>query len=582
MLRSSLGGLVVLAFLAGPGLAQPKGKPEAIPGYTIRTIEGFTVLISDQTLKEDAASKLQRKPLEVLAGELKALGGLMPARTLKALHNVLIWVEWDEEMKVANGRPGNVLATYFGGHQLAMLAKGMHPLKARNVTIHRMKELARLNQRQPGPGSHVILHEVAHAVHDQVIGFSDPDVKAAYKQAMERHLVDPQAYAATNEREFFAEMTCAYYGRLPYYPHTNEELKKHDPVTFKLLQATWGKPKPGAAPKAVRGGPDADLLLEKVGLGQPVSGPKVAPADLEGRAALVVIWHGRSPSSLTFLAKASAWDAELRDFGLATVGVHSSQWVAPPVDVAAVAKGHGVTFPITDSQDNRNLVTEFRDLPVAVVFGHTGRCVYRGSAYDAEKAVRAAVGEALAARAGFDSPSKALGPVLEALQKGKPPASVLPRVAQLARAPDADTAAAAKTLLGVLTAGGLKVLEEAQALAKDDKVGAFLLVERLPAAYKETAIASKASELIGRLKADRAVVTELRARAGLAAVKTIDTELGGRPGSFDPAQEKFRTDNAALLRRLAGTVAAMKKSWPKARATEEALRIAQKYGVQER
>ena len=35
-----------------------------------------------------------------------------------------------------------------------------------------------------------------------------------------------------------------------------------------------------------------------------------------------------------------------------------------------------------------------------------------------------------------------------------------------------------------------------------------------------------------------------RARAHLATVKKIDTELGSRPGSFDPSHKKFRKDNA--------------------------------------
>jgi hypothetical protein len=34
---------------------------------------------------------------------------------------------------------------------------------------------------------------------------------------MERKLLDERSYAATNELEFFAEMTCAYYDQLDYY-----------------------------------------------------------------------------------------------------------------------------------------------------------------------------------------------------------------------------------------------------------------------------------------------------------------------------------------------------------------------------
>jgi len=318
------------------------------------------------------------------------------------------------------------------------------------------------------------------------------------------------------------------------------------------------------------------LSLEKVKLGKPVAGPKVTPDDLKSRPVLLVLWNAGSTSSLSFLTKATAWDAELSEFGLATVGVHMTG--NKPHDVAAAAKAHGLAFAVTETPwDSQALVKEAKDFPVALVFGRDGRCAYRGPAFDAEEATRAAVGEALVAAAGLEGPPKGVVPVIDALEKGKPPPSQLPRLATLTRSPDADTAAAAKALFGAVTAGGRKAVEEAEAMAKDDPVGAYLRVEHVPAVYKETAVAAKAADLIARLKADRAVATEVRARARLATVKKLDTELGSRPGSFDPSQKKFRKDNAELLLQLEGEVAAMKKSWPKARATEEALRIAEKY-----
>src|SRR5207253_74900 len=131
---------------------------------------------------------------------------------------VAIWVEWNEEAKLSSGRAGNALAVYYGGHQAALLAKGMNPLKAKNVTILRMKSLTLQHQPKKESGRCVVLHEIAHAVHDQVLSNDNLNIKAAYKQAMERKLLDKEAYAATNEREFFAEMTCAYYDQLDYYP----------------------------------------------------------------------------------------------------------------------------------------------------------------------------------------------------------------------------------------------------------------------------------------------------------------------------------------------------------------------------
>src|SRR5581483_9932341 len=118
----------------------------------------------------------------------------------------LIWVEWSEREAMSNGRSGSAAAVYYGGHQLHMLEEGKHPLKAKNITILRMKSLTNEHQPKHDSGRCVILHEMTHAVHDQLIGFENPNIKFAYKQAMERKLYDPAMYAATNEMEFFAEL----------------------------------------------------------------------------------------------------------------------------------------------------------------------------------------------------------------------------------------------------------------------------------------------------------------------------------------------------------------------------------------
>jgi len=49
-----------------------------------------------------------------------------------------------------------------------------------------------------------------------------------------------RAYAATNEREYFAETTEAFFGRNDFYPFTRADLEKHDPEMFHLLARVWG------------------------------------------------------------------------------------------------------------------------------------------------------------------------------------------------------------------------------------------------------------------------------------------------------------------------------------------------------
>jgi hypothetical protein len=562
------------------GKAAPaRAALEQIPGYTVRTVQGFQLIINNKVLQENDKSELERKPLEVLELELKTLAGIMPRAALNTLRNVLIWVEWDEKQEMANGRAGLPTAIYYGGHQLQLLQEGKHPLKAKNVTILRMKSLAEEHQPKRDSGRCVILHEVAHAVHDQLIGFANQDIKDAYSQAMQRKLYDPTMYCSTNEREFFAELTCAYFDQLQHFPNKRADLKKHDPVTYKLMEQVWGKQKvakdPGSTPSP---GDLPDLKLEQIDLGTPVLGPKVTAGDLRGRAVMVVLWNAGSPSSLACFPKVSAWDAELSDFGLATVAVHLTGTLK--VEVEAVARSRGVAFAVTEGKWLKGgLVEDARDFPLGLVFDHDGQCVYRGSPFNAEKAVRAAVGKALAAGTGLETYPRALTPYFEALNKGQAPAFVLSRLVPLTRSTDADTAEAAKVLLGKMTEGGQTALREAEALAELDPAAAFLQAERLPAVFKDTAVAAGANKLLTELRKNKAVTTELRARTYLAAVKKIDAELNGRPGSFDPKLEQFRKENAVLLAHLQETVQQMKKAFPTAKATEQAVRIGNRYGL---
>jgi Mlc titration factor MtfA (ptsG expression regulator) len=99
------------------------------------------------------------------------------------------------------------------------------------------------------------LHELAHAYHDRFLpqGFANPEVKAACEKARAGGKYDrverwhgngkpntfERAYAMTNPQEFFAENTEAFFSRNDYFPFTREELKRHDPDTFKLLEKLW-------------------------------------------------------------------------------------------------------------------------------------------------------------------------------------------------------------------------------------------------------------------------------------------------------------------------------------------------------
>lgn len=51
--------------------------------------------------------------------------------------------------------------------------------------------------------------------------------------------VRKEAYALTNELEYFAELSEAYLGRNDFYPYVRKDLEKYDPKGYELMKNTW-------------------------------------------------------------------------------------------------------------------------------------------------------------------------------------------------------------------------------------------------------------------------------------------------------------------------------------------------------
>mgnify|MGYP002050158810 CR=1 FL=1 len=98
-------------------------------------------------------------------------------------------------------------------------------------------------QYGPVPG------RLAHAYHDQVLGFDDARVLKAFRAARAAKPYEDvlahtgrrvRHYALTNHKEYFAEATEAYLYRNDFYPFVAAELKEHDPKAFAVMKKIWG------------------------------------------------------------------------------------------------------------------------------------------------------------------------------------------------------------------------------------------------------------------------------------------------------------------------------------------------------
>jgi len=226
--------------------ARPNTKAELLNKThfdpVIKDIEGWRVHVDPQML-EGPRAEAGARALTMLASHLQRIAILLPEDRLAKMRKLEIWIEHDHpEINVEPGpyHPGVGWLT----------ARGHDPRLAKKVHITRAASLLERHHMIKHPA--VILHELAHAYHHQILGFDEPRIKAAYEKAMKAGLYDKvllytgrkvRAYAANNHKEYFAEGTEAYLYRNDFYPFVRAELKQHDPVLHDLLEEIWGSMK---------------------------------------------------------------------------------------------------------------------------------------------------------------------------------------------------------------------------------------------------------------------------------------------------------------------------------------------------
>ena len=87
----------------------------------------------------------------------------------------------------------------------------------------------------------------------EVLGFDDPRVREAFETykaggrgetALRHDGKRVRHYALTDHKEFFAEMTEAYFGSNDFFPFNRAELKESEPDVYGLMKQVWEPPAP--------------------------------------------------------------------------------------------------------------------------------------------------------------------------------------------------------------------------------------------------------------------------------------------------------------------------------------------------
>lgn len=236
--------LLVLLFNSHAATAaeeKPEAENEQIPSVRFdpveREIEGWTVHVEPALLDGELAD-LGGRALRMLADHLNRISILMPDERLQELRTLEIWIEHHHPI---------LGAMQYHPSRGWLEEHGHDPRLTRKVHIPRAEAL--IARRQLVKHPMVVLHELAHAYHDQILSFDNPRIIEAYDAAGESGRYEEillytgeraRHYGMANHKEYFAECTEAYFGRNDFYPFVRAELYEFDPVMHDLLVEIWG------------------------------------------------------------------------------------------------------------------------------------------------------------------------------------------------------------------------------------------------------------------------------------------------------------------------------------------------------
>lgn len=202
-----------------------------------KKITGWTIAVDPQLLTEEN-KHIRAKAFEALANHLQRVTYIVPEDRLAQLRKLRIWLELN------NPQLGNM---QYHPDRGWLKAHGHDPRLVKHVHIPRAKQLYDRHMWAKHP--YVVLHELAHSYHDQVLSFDQPAIINAYKDAKKKGIYDKvllytgakvRHYGLSNHKEYFAESTEAYFGVNDFYPFVRAELKEHDAEMYSLMEKVWG------------------------------------------------------------------------------------------------------------------------------------------------------------------------------------------------------------------------------------------------------------------------------------------------------------------------------------------------------
>ena len=212
--------------------------PKAAPSewkYKQVEVEGWTVFVQKELY---AKTELRTQVLDLLKIKLWEIATRLPAPSVERLREVELRMHLDHSEN--NGAAYHPSAVWLREH-------GMPEDWARGIEFGNAQNFLGWSQQQPA----MVLHELSHAWHDQVLGWNHAEIQAAYDKTLEAGTLEEviyvsggtqRAYGLNNSTEFFAEMSEAWWITNDMYPFVRGELMVALPDVAQKMNSWWQLP----------------------------------------------------------------------------------------------------------------------------------------------------------------------------------------------------------------------------------------------------------------------------------------------------------------------------------------------------
>ena len=220
------GGFILLAGIWGIRM---------IKDYSPVNDHGFTLMIR----KYEAGNEQVVNAVSKAFQTLKTMSDSINEDILGILRARPLWIEFN------NGNDA-----CFHPNKLWILENGHVPEKAHCIEI---TNATNFNKQTAANQPLIVWYELSHYFHYHDAGWDNNIIRSAYENAVATGLylnveyirvdgtviIRDKAYALENEKEYFAELSEAYWGKNDFYPFTRDQLLEYDTVGYKMVQKLW-------------------------------------------------------------------------------------------------------------------------------------------------------------------------------------------------------------------------------------------------------------------------------------------------------------------------------------------------------